>query len=72
MPEFVSVNPGGVVELSDGTFLRVAPDHLRIVTSWKHGDPIVLYDNPNMRFRTRLVNEDTKEEVGATPTQVRF
>jgi hypothetical protein len=52
--------------------LRVAPDHLRIVTSWKHGDPIVLYDNPNMRFRTRLVNEDTKEEVGATPTQVRF
>jgi hypothetical protein len=70
--EFVAVNAGGVVKLSNNTFWRVALGHISRVQSWQKGERITIQPSDDPISKTKLVNLNKDNEASATETLVRF
>ena len=65
----LSINRGGIAALSDGSFWRIAPNHLKLVGVWYSEMAVKVAENEqNMLYSHRLTDLQSGASVSITPS----
>lgn len=65
----LSVNQGGIAALSDGSFWRIAPDHLKRIRAWRVGMLVeVAANDSNLVYSHSLTDPEGGISVNIIPS----